>query len=71
MILLWLRRFQKKNLRLRSPIGRGNGLKIRPVWVRLPPELFMIDDQGRPRKIKTTMRNSLVTIAGDLARHVV
>src|SRR3954447_25372069 len=24
--------------RRRSPIGRGNGLKTRPVWVRLPPE---------------------------------
>jgi hypothetical protein len=25
---------------LRSPIGRGNGLKIHPVWVRIPPELL-------------------------------
>lgn len=25
----------------RSPIGRDNGLKIRPVWVRVPSAVFV------------------------------
>ena len=29
----------RENIRVHSPIGRDNGLKIRPVWVRLPLHL--------------------------------
>ena len=29
------------NFHRRSPIGRDNGLKIRPVWVRVPSAVFV------------------------------
>ena len=35
-----------------SPIGRGNGLKIRPVWVRVPPLVF---GDSMKRTIKKTV----------------
>lgn len=31
-----------------SPIGRDNGLKIRPVWVRVPPVTLLISDKREP-----------------------
>ena len=32
---------------LRSPTGRGSGLKIHTVWVRIPPELLEIEKNYR------------------------
>lgn len=38
------------------PIGRGNGFKIRKVWIRIPPEL----PAGYPIPVKNWQCNIVV-----------